>query len=591
MRLLSSQERMSERRQPVRAPNGSRPRRSDLVGLLFLLVPVLVAPSCGTSREKNATTGGAVASAAPAATAAGLSILRAGGNAADAAVATALALAVVHPQAGNLGGGGFAIARFGGEVSALDFRETAPALATPGMFLGPDGKPVPERSLVGPLAAGVPGSPSGLFELHRKLGRLRWAKVVVPALALATRGFVVTDRLSREIDGDRALLARYPETSAVWLPGGNPPRAGSSMRLPALARTLADYARLGPAAIVRGSRAEAIESASKRYGGILTAADLAAYRPEWRPPVRFQAFGWEIASMPLPSSGGIILAESFGILERLGWAELRRGSTDRLHLLVEAWRRAFADRFPLGDPSTTRADAPQLLDAAWIARRAGEIDRARASRSSDVNPWPGQGARARSDTTHVSVVDADGNAVSLTTTLNGSFGCGLLVPEIGFLLNDEMDDFAAAPGHPNLYGLVQGPANAIAPGKRMLSSMAPTIAWRDGETIVLGSPGGSRIPTSIGQVLLDVLVDGDDLQKAIVRPRIHHQWLPDETAFEEGGLEPAAMAALERRGHALRRVEKIGEVDAVRRKVDGTCDAVADPRGPGSAGTVARNDE
>jgi gamma-glutamyltranspeptidase / glutathione hydrolase len=524
-----------------------------------------------------------VASAAPAATDAGLAILASGGNAADAAVATALALAVVHPMAGNLGGGGFAVVRTNGTVRALDFRETAPAAATPGMFLGPSGDPVPDASLVGPLATGVPGSPAGLFELHRRLGRLPWAEVVAPAVRLARDGFTVTPRLHDEIVASHSLLARFPETAAVWLAEGQAPAAGSVMKLPRLAAALAAYAERGPEALTTGAGAAAIVAASRRYGGVLTVEDLASYRPVWRDPIVFSAFGWEVASMPLPSSGGIILAQTAGILERLHWAALPRGSVERVHLLAEAWRRSYADRFLLGDPVTSLASAAQLLDPAWLARRASEIDRSRATPSSKVAPWA-RPAADRGDTTHLSVVDRDGNAVGLTTTLNGSFGCGLLVPDLGIMLNNEMDDFAIAPGKPNLYGLVQGRANAVGPGKRMLSSMAPTVAWRGSEVLVLGSPGGSRIPTAVAQVFLAVAVEGEGLQTAVARPRVHHQWLPDELRYEEGALDGDQRHALAARGHTLRSIVRVGEVDAVRRGADGTLEAAADPRGPGGAG-------
>jgi gamma-glutamyltranspeptidase/glutathione hydrolase len=528
---------------------------------------------------------GAVSSAAPAATEAGIAVLEAGGNAADAVVATALALAVVHPMAGNLGGGGFAVARFESQVTALDFRETAPAAATRNMFLGGDGNPLPEASIIGALAAGVPGSPTGLFELHRRLGRLPWSEVVAPAVRLAREGFVVTPRLHGSIAGERNLLARFPETAAVWLPGGQAPAAGSIVTLPRLAETLSAYAESGPDALTTGTAAAAIVAASRAHGGILTLDDLASYRPVWRDPVVFSAFGWQVASMPLPSSGGIILAQTLGILERLGWAKLKAGSADRVHLLAEAWRRAFADRFLLGDPATTRATPAQLLDPAWLARRASEIDRSRATASAKVGPWA-RPAGGPGDTTHLSVVDGEGNAVSLTTTLNGSFGCGVLVPELGILLNNEMDDFATAPGKPNLYGLIQGEANAVGPGKRMLSSMAPTVAWRGSQVLVLGSPGGSRIPTATSQVFLNVVVDGDALQAAVERPRVHHQWLPDELRYETGTLEGPMRFELARRGHTLRSVERVGEVCAVGLEPDGAFTAAADPRGPGTAGTA-----
>ncbi len=541
---------------------------------------------CGAGAARRSTDAGqtgAVASAVPAATAAGLETLRAGGNAVDAAVATALGLAVAHPSAGNLGGGGLAVVRFAGEVATLDFRETAPAAATAGMFLGPDGKPVPERSLVGPLAAGVPGSPAGLYELHRRFGRLPWPAVVAPAVRLAADGFVVTQRLNRNIREERDLLFRFPETAAVWCPGGQPPPEGSVVKIPALAATLRSYAQRGPTALTTGPAAAAIVRCSGAYGGILTAADLAAYSPVWREPIAFSAFGWHLASMPLPSSGGIIIAQTTGILERLGWNRLPVGSADRIHLIAETWRRAYADRFLLGDPATTLASAVQLLDPAWLDRRAREIDATRATKSDAVRHWSAEATHESHQTTHLSVVDGDGNAVALTTTLNGSFGCGLLVPELGILLNNEMDDFATAPGTPNMYGLVQGAANAVGAGKRMLSSMSPTVAWRGNDVVALGSPGGSHIPTATAQVLLGVIVDGEPIQVAIDRPRVHHQWLPDELIAEDGALPDAVRAELERRGHIVRRAGRLGEVHAVRRTGGGALEAAADHRGPGAA--------
>ncbi len=568
--------------------NGARSARWCSLILALVLCPLV----WGASFPPVSGHGGAVASAAPAATAAGLEILSAGGTAADAAVATALALAVVHPQAGNLGGGGFAVVRFGDEVAALDFRETAPDAATREMFLDGEGEPVPRRSLVGALAAGVPGSPAGLHALHDRYGALPWATVVAPALRLARDGFVVTRRLHESLAQPRVaeLLEQFPEARAVWLPEGAAPAAGTVLQLPDLAATLAAYAEQGPRAITHGRVAAAIEAASERYGGVLTAADLRAYAPVWREPVRFRVGEWNAVSMPLPSSGGIILAETFEMLRRLGWAETPRFGADRIHLLAETWRRVYADRFLLGDPSTTEADASELLDLRWLALRAGQIDRTRAMPSSRVRPFPTEEMATEStETTHLSVVDGFGNAVSLTTTLNGSYGSGVLVPGAGFFLNNEMDDFAAKPGCPNLYGLIQGEANAVRPGKRMLSSMSPTVLWRDdGDGVMaVGSPGGSRIPTSTGQVILNVVVDGDDLQAAVNRPRVHHQWLPDEIVLERDAVSPETRAELVRRGHAVRTVEAMCEVCAVARMGDGACVAAADPRGPGAAGVVS----
>lgn len=546
-------------------------------GLVLLAGP---APCDGEARAGR----GAVASDEADATGVGLEVLRRGGNAVDAAVATALALAVVHPEAGNLGGGGFAVVRVGETVAALDFRETAPAAARPDMYLV-NGAPTPELSLVGPLAAGVPGSPAGYTELHRRFGRLPWPEVVAPAVTLARDGFRLSARTHRSLLASQALLARFTETAATWLPDGQALPAGATVRLPALARVLAAYGEGGPPAITTGEVAAAIVAASRRHGGVLTTDDLAAYRPVWREPLRFAAFGWAVASMPLPSSGGIILAQSCGLLQQREWAKLRRDDPRRAHLLAEAWKRAFADRTLLGDPLTTRATAEQLLAPAWLAARAREI-RWRATPSMLVSSYPGRIRSEPAETTHLSVIDGEGNAVALTTTLNGAFGCGLWVEEAGFFLNNEMDDFTTAPGQPNLFGLIQGEANTVAPGTRMLSSMAPTIAWRGEELVVLGGRGGSKIPTATLQVLLAVLVDGDPLPAAVARPRLHHQWLPDVLSVEDQALTPAAERWLRRRGHTIEPVRGAPKVNAVRRLPGGALEAAADPRGPGAAGVL-----
>ena len=541
--------------------------------------------ACGAPQSGPVDTGGAVASAAPRATAAGIEILEDGGNAVDAAVATALVLAVVHPNAGNLGGGGFAVIRMDGEVEALDFRETAPAAARADMYLDEHGEAIPDRSLIGPLAAGVPGSPHGYYELHQRYGTLPWKRVVDPAVRAARDGFVVTERLAGALEGSSELLGRFEATAAVWLPGGRPHEAGSTVRIPALADSLQAYADRGPVALMEGPIAAAVVAASERHGGILSLKDLADYRSGWRSPIRFQAFGWEIASMPLPSSGGIILAQTCGLLDRLDWASKPRYGADRVHLLAEVWRRAYADRFLLGDPSVSQAKSEDLLSPMWLDQRAATIDAGLATPSDDILPWPGLPAES-DQTTHLSVVDAEGNAVALTTTLNGRFGCGLLVAEAGFLLNNEMDDFAAQPGKPNQFGLVQGEANAVGPGKRMLSSMTPTVAWRGGESLALGAPGGSRIPTGTAQVFLNVVVDGDGLQVAVDRPRVHHQWRPDAIRAEDDALTPEIRQELNRRGHEIKDCGAVGLVQIVRRTADGECQAAADPRGPGSAAVV-----
>jgi len=558
-----------------------------------LLANLLCAAAAhGASVPALRGTGGAVVSDDPLATAVGIAVLRRGGNAVDAAVATALALAVTYPEAGNLGGGGFALVRRGAEVASLDFREVAPAAARRDMFLDEGGEPVPGASEVGPLAAGVPGSPAGLWELHRRFGSLPWPEVVEPARRLAADGFPVSPALARVLAQHRELLGRFPESARVWLPGGEPPAVGSTLRLPDLAATLDGYARRGPTAVTEGPVARAVEEVSRRHGGVLTAADLAAYRPVWRPPVRYEAFGWTFAALDLPSSGGIVLGETLGILERLGWAALPRFGAGRWHLLAEAWRAAYADRTLLADPETTAATAADLLAPAWMDARARAIRLDRAAESRAVAPWaPAAGPPEAADTTHVSVVDGAGDAVALTTTINDLFGSGLWVPGAGFFLNDEMDDFTTAPGRPNLYGLVQGQANAVAPGRRMLSSLTPTLAWRGGDggddLLVAGGRGGPRIPTNVGQVLLHVVVDGDELQAAIDRPRLHHQWLPDELRAEADALAPETRSALEALGHRFGEGPVVARVHVLRRRPDGTLEAARESRAPAAAAVVS----
>lgn len=574
--------------------------------VLLLLVLVLAAPLSAAAPRAPHGAGGAVVSDDARATAVGVEVLAGGGNAVDAAVATALALAVCYPEAGNLGGGGFAVVRLPAaddgsgagafELASLDFREEAPAAATRGMYLDAEGEPVPDASLVGPLAAGVPGSPAGLHELHRRYGRLPWARVVAPAERLAREGFVVDENLYAKLVEARDLLARFPEAAAVWLPDGEPPPVGTRLRFPDLAETLRGYAERGPEAITTGEVAARVAEVSRRHGGVLTASDLAGYRPAWRAPVTFEAFGWHFAGMDLPSSGAAILGEVFGVLERLGWPSLPRFGADRAHVLAEAFRGAFADRFLLGDPATTQVPVAELLAPAWLDRRAAAVRPYRATPSTELAPYPAMPVHESMDTTHLSALDADGGAVALTTTLNALFGSKVWVRGLGFL-NDEMDDFAAAPGEPNLFGLVQGEANAVRPGARMLSSMSPTIAWREGERaegsdeaaadlVAIGGRGGSKIPTNTAQVLLAMIVDGDPLQLALDRPRIHHQWLPDRLQAEPDALAPETRAVLLARGHEIDITPATAKVNAAAILDDGSFEAAADPRGTGVGAVV-----
>jgi gamma-glutamyltranspeptidase/glutathione hydrolase len=529
-----------------------------------------------------ATTTVGVVSSDPRATAAGLAAMADGGNAVDAAVTAALVLAVVYPEAGNLGGGGFALVRASGEIAALDFRETSPAAATREMFLDARGEPLPDAATDGPRAAAVPGSPAGYHELHGRFGRLPWTRVVEPARRFAADGFEISARTAQTLAERRDHLARFPESAAIWLPGGEPLGAGTRLTLPDLATTLADYAARGPVALASGRVAAAIEAANRRYGGVTTAADLAGYRPVWREPLRFAAFGWELAGMPLPSSGGVVLAQTLALLEGARWRDAPRGSAERAHLLIEASRRAFADRFLLGDPATTLSTPERILDPGWIASRLAGIDRRRATRSAEIAPGP---PLAEGDeTTNLVAVGAEGDMVVLTTTLNQLYGGSLWVPEAGYFLNDEMDDFATAPGRPNLFDLVQGEASAVAPGRRPLSSMAPTLAWRGGELVGVGGRGGSRIPTAVLQALAN-LWDGDAPAAAVARPRLHHQWLPDRVEVEAGALAAEVVAELRERGHEIVEATALPKVNLARRRADGTLELGGDPRAAEAAAT------
>ncbi|MFQ5745922.1 MAG: gamma-glutamyltransferase [Gemmatimonadota bacterium] len=516
------------------------------------------------------------------ASAAGLEILAAGGNAVDAAVAVQFALAVANPEAGNIGGGGFLVARFAdGESVALDFRETAPARATPDMFLNARGEPT-DASWTGHLAAGVPGSVAGLSEAHRRFGRLPWADVLAPAVALARDGFPVGERLAASIGASRTRLAESAASAAIFLPGGRPPTVGSPFRQPDLARTLGAVADSGAAAFYRGWVADSLEAEMRRGGGLVTRADLAAYRAVWRQPLRFEYRGHRIIGMPPPSSGGVTLAEILNILEGFDIAGLGFHSADAIHLEVEAMRRAFEDRNRwLGDPDFVDVPVARLVSDEHADSLRGTIDPRRASTSSR-----GPTASEATQTTHFSIVDAEGNAVAVTTTLNGSYGSAVVVRGAGFLLNNEMDDFTTRPGHPNAYGLIQGEANAIRPGKRMLSSMAPTIVVSpDGRTeLVTGTPGGPAIITTVFQVVSALIDHRLPVRDAVDAPRFHHQGLPDVVRYEKGGLPPEVVRELRRRGH---RVEErpgfSGDVQSVGIGPDGLRSGASDRRRGGRA--------
>ncbi|MCL4280755.1 MAG: gamma-glutamyltransferase [Flavobacteriales bacterium] len=520
-----------------------------------------------------------VVSAHPMATAIGVAVLRDGGNAVDAAVAVHWALAVTSPWAGNIGGGGFLVLRQAdGRSLALDFRETAPAAATHDMFIGKDGRADPDISELGALSCGVPGSVAGLFALHDSLGRLPMARLIQPAIELARHGCVLSPLEAKDLNGCLRKLRLYSSRPNAFT-AKDRWQVGDTLFQPELANTLERIRDLGPDGFYRGETARAIVAEMDRTGGLISAQDLAGYTPVWRPVVKGRYRDTEVISMPPPSSGGVLLLQ---MLEGMEGMDVRRSgwqTAPTIHRMVEVERRAFADRsVHFGDPCFTEVPVAGLLSDQYIAERLADFDPERATPSTRI--LAGEPPVEHEQTTHISIVDAEGNAVSCTTTLNGMYGSGVVVGGAGFVLNNEMDDFSAAPGVPNNYGLTGGEANSVAPGKRMLSSMAPTILERNGELfMVLGSPGGSTIPTSVFQVILNVVDHGMGMQQAVNAPRFHHQWLPDTIQAEVGSIAKQDSLRLVHMGHHFKARRPLGRVDAVLVRPDGKLEGGADPRG------------
>ena len=493
----------------------------------------------------------------------GRDVLRDGGSAVDAAVATAFALAVTFPSAGNIGGGGFLVYRGAeGEAVAYDFRETAPAAASAGMFLA-GGEYDAARHHDSHVAVGVPGSVAGLHRAWADHGRLPWRRLVEPAVALAGDGFELTVDRAAAFAGVLPRMARYPASVAAFSKDGTPYAAGERFRQPELAATLERIAESGPDGFYRGRTAELIAREMAANGGLITEADLAAYEAHAREPIRGTYRGYEVISMPPPSSGGVTLVQMLNVLEGYDLAEAGHGAALNVHRMIEAMRRGFADRARhLGDPDfNPRMPVAELTSKAYAGRQRATIDPARASASGpDRFEWPPVG----NETTHVSVVDADRNAVSLTTTLEQSYGSRIVVPGGGFLLNNEMGDFNAGPGLTTESGLIGTEPNLAAPGKRMLSSMTPTIVSRDGRlALVTGSPGGRTIINTVLHTIVNVIDFGMNVQEAIDAPRFHHQWLPDVVRYERRGLSPDTIALLETRGHRLQAIRAQGAAHAI----------------------------
>lgn len=504
----------------------------------------------------------AVVAQEPLAAGVGAEVLRKGGNAVDAAVAVAFALAVTHPSAGNLGGGGFLLARFAdGRATFIDFRETAPLAASRDMYVGPDGK-AGEDSLIGWRAAAVPGTVRGLELAHRKYGSRPWAELIAPAIRLAAEGVVLSYAEARSLCGARARLGRFDESRRIFLKGGACYEPGEVLKQPELARTLERIARHGARDFYEGETARILAEEMKAHGGLVTLEDLRGYRAIEREPLRGNYRGYTLLTAPPPSSGGIGILQMLGMLEGTGYEKHGAGSAGALHYIAEVMRRYFADRAAyLGDTDFARVPVRGLLDPAYIASRRASIRPDRATPSAELGA--GRPAQESEDTTHFNVVDAQGNAVALTYTINNSYGNAVTVPRLGFLLNNEMDDFAVQPGRPNMFGLIQGEANAIAPRKRPLSAMTPTIVEKDGRLVIaLGAPGGPRIISGVLQVLLHVIDFGMDIQQAVDQPRIHHQWMPDRL-YHEAGLSPDTLALLRQRGHELAAIYAVGSVEAI----------------------------
>ena len=504
-----------------------------------------------------------VASVHQLASRAGVQMMKSGGNAVDAAVAVGFTLAVVHPQAGNLGGGGFMLVRFAdGKTHFIDYREKAPEAATANMYLDAQGNVIEDASTVGYKAIGVPGSLAGMVYAEKTYGKLSLARVMAPAIKLAEEGFALAAEDARDFRKD-THLAEFPETRRIFQRDGNYYQPGEVFKQPDQARTLKRIAA-NPDDFYHGAMARELAASMQKGGGLITVDDLAHYEVKEREAVRGSYRGYEIISAPPPSSGGTTLIEILNILEGYDLAKFGGRSAQTMHLTLEAFRRAFFDRSEfLGDPDFSKIPVAQLIDKRYGAAWRESIDPSHASASKDlIRPAIfsqleqyahfSPGAVAEPDhTTHYSVVDPDGNAVAVTTTLNDSFGSRVTAEGLGFLLNDEMDDFAAKQGVPNMFGLIQGPANAIGPGKRPLSAMAPTIVLKDGKLfLVLGSPGGPRIITTVANILMGVVDYGMNIQEAVNAPRFHHQWLPDVTRVEQG-FSPDIVKRLEEMGHRI----------------------------------------
>lgn len=552
--------------------------------LLWLFLSILSCKPSSTPAyiyQKTAISNdGIVISAHPLASEAGREVLKQGGNAIDAAVAVQLVLAVTHPRAGNIGGGGFLLYRnANGTVSALDFREKAPINAHRDMYLDKDGNTIPDLSKEGHLACGVPGTIAGIEAYHQKYGSLSWSEVFQPAIRIARNGHRLSNFEAVRLNGMQQAFIKVNGDQIPFVKE-TPWKEGDIITHPFLANTLERIAEHGSTEFYRGRTADYIVKEMEQGGGIITHTDLETYQPVWRIPLRTDYRGHKVISMPPPSSGGLALIQLLEIIEPYPLDDWSHRDHRTIHLMIEAERRVFADRATyLGDDDFYNVPTDSLLDSVYLVSRMRDFDLVSASSSQNVQAGKFAINIESYETTHISVVDKAGNVVSLTTTLNTNYGSKVYVDSAGFFLNNEMDDFSVKPGTPNYYGLVGGEANAIAPEKRMLSSMTPTIVEKDGDFFMcLGAPGGSTIITSVLQALLNVIDFDMSAPEAVGAYRFHHQWLPDEVIYEPGCFSDSITSRLETMGHELRQIQVISNVDIVQRLPDGTYIGAADPR-------------
>lgn len=527
---------------------------------------------------------GVVVTAHPEASKVGVEILKKGGNAIDASIAVQFALAVVYPNAGNIGGGGFLVYRDSkGKTDALDYREKAPLKASEDMYWDKNGNAITDLSLYGQFAAGVPGTVDGMVKAHEKYGKLNWKELVQPAINLAQKGFKITKQQASELTNKHNDFVKYNSKTNA-LTSKSSWKEGDLLVQKDLANTLKLIQQKGRAGFYEGKTADLIVKEMKRGNGIISHEDLKQYQSVWRTPVSGNYKGLKVISMPPPSSGGIALVSLFQSIEDYPINKWGFQADSTIQVMVEAERRVYADRAEhLGDPDFIKVPQKQLLDKSYNVNRMKDFSFDKATPSSAIKAGEIIGKESM-ETTHYVIVDKDGNAASVTTTLNNSYGSLVVVEGAGFLLNDEMDDFSVKPGTPNLYGLVGGKANAIEPSKRMLSSMTPSILEKDGKLfMVVGTPGGSTIITSVFQAILNVVDFGMTMQEAVAAPRFHHQWLPDQIDYEPNAISENVRETLKQKGYTLKERKPYGRVEGILVNTDGTYQAGADPRGDDKA--------